>query len=137
MHFRLDHEVRPVLGVDIPVESREHRPEKKNAIEISETPFPELGLEVVQHLGEMELSLLVGQRGYQLVRSHLAAGPVQAGEDGDGALEVRLADVDQRELIVSKGARETIRLVEPALGPRLVVDLPLYTTARFEEPPQY
>ena len=81
----------------------------------------------------MELSFLIGERRHELVRGHLASCAVQASEDRDGALQVRLADVNERELIVPKGARKAVRLVDPALSSVLVADLTLYPTAGFEE----
>ena len=70
----------------------------------------------------MELPFPVGQRGDHFVGRHLAAGTVQSGEDCDCAVEIRLADMNQRELIVSERTREAIRLVEPSLGQIPVVN---------------
>ena len=84
-------------------------------------------------LGKMELPFSVGQSGDHLVGRHLAPLTVESGEDCDGTVKVRLADMNKRELVVSKRVREAICFVEPALGPSPVINVCFDAAARSKE----
>ena len=82
----------------------------------------------------MELPFLVGQGGHHLVGRHPAPFAVESGEDGDGRVEVRLADMNKRDLIISKGVGEAICFLEPASTPARVINLRVDTAACVKEP---